>query len=73
MTSIGGPKESKEKLLATIVQTTILYAAPIWRNALKYQKCNSIVPPIQKKMNNIVRTIPLHFWHNRESLKQIGI
>ena len=34
MPNIGGPRESKRRLVASVVNSKLLYAAPVWRSAL---------------------------------------
>ena len=34
MPNIGGPREAKSRLVASIVNSKLLYAAPIWTSAL---------------------------------------
>ena len=34
MSNIGGPREAKRRLVASVVLSKLLYAAPIWANAL---------------------------------------
>ena len=34
MPNIGGPREAKRRLVASVVNSKLLYAAPIWTNAL---------------------------------------
>ena len=35
MPNIGGPRQSRRKLLSSVVSSTILYAAPIWSQAME--------------------------------------
>ena len=35
MPNIGGPREAKRKLVASVVLSKLLYAAPVWANVLK--------------------------------------
>lgn len=35
MPNIGGPRQSKRKIVSTVVSSLILYAAPVWSEALK--------------------------------------
>ena len=35
MPNIGGPKEAKRRLLASVVHSKLRYAAPVWANALQ--------------------------------------
>ena len=35
MPNIGGPREAKWRLVASVVHSKLLYAAPIWANALQ--------------------------------------
>ena len=34
MPNIGGPREAKRRLVASVVNSKLLYAAPIWTSAL---------------------------------------
>jgi len=38
MPNIGGPKEPRRKLLVSVVQSVILYGAPVWGPSLEYSK-----------------------------------
>jgi len=38
MPNIGGPKESRRKLLVSVIHSVILYGAPVWGSDLKYSK-----------------------------------
>ena len=35
MPNIGGPREAKTRLAASVVHSKLLYAAPVWANALQ--------------------------------------
>ena len=35
MPNIGGPREAKRRLVASVVHSKLLYAAPVWTNALQ--------------------------------------
>ena len=35
MPNIGGPREAKMRLVASVVHSKLLYAAPVWANALQ--------------------------------------
>ena len=35
MPNIGGPREAKRRLVASVVHSKLLYAAPVWANALQ--------------------------------------
>ena len=34
MANIGGPREAKRRLVASVVNSKLLYAAPVWTSAL---------------------------------------
>ena len=35
MPNIGGPREAKNRLVASVVHSKLLYVAPVWANALQ--------------------------------------
>ena len=55
MPRVGGPSSSKRRVLATVVQSVILYGAPAWEVALKYQKYVRLL-----RMSDIRHTRALH-------------
>ena len=48
MPNIGGPRSSKRKLLASVVQSQILYAAPIWHTAMEKPKLKQRLLSLQR-------------------------
>jgi len=38
MPNVGGPREARRKLLASVVHSIILYGAPVWGPSLEYSK-----------------------------------
>ena len=50
MPNIGGPGENRRKLLATVMESVILYASPVWSEALKVKKFNYMVNKAQRKI-----------------------
>ena len=52
MPNIGGPRETKRKLLAGVVNSKLLYAALVWTSALNYHA-------IQKKLLSAHRSVLL--------------
>lgn len=38
MPNVGGPKQSKRQVIARVVSSTILYAAPVWSGSLEVQR-----------------------------------
>ena len=34
--NIGGPREAKRRLVASVMHSKLLYAAPVWANALQH-------------------------------------
>lgn len=49
MPNIGGPKQARRTLLATVITSILLYAAPIWHEALK-------VASYRREMVSVYRT-----------------
>ena len=52
MPNIGGPREAKRRLLAIVVNTKLLYGAPVWTSALNNHA-------IQKKLFSAQRGVVL--------------
>ena len=52
MPNIGGPREAKRRWVASMVNSKLLYAAPVWANALQNHA-------IQKKLFSAHRLFPL--------------
>ena len=52
MPNIGGPKEAKRRLVASVVHSKLLYAAPVWANALQNHS-------IQRKLFSAQRGVAL--------------
>jgi len=50
MPNVGGPSTEKRKLLATVVQSQLLYASPIWFSALRHEKYKTKLSSPQRKM-----------------------
>ena len=50
MPNIGGPREAKRRLVASMVNSILLYAAPVWTSALKNHA-------IQKKLFSAQRGV----------------
>ena len=50
--NIGGPREAKRRLVESVVHSKLLYAAPVWANALKNHA-------IQKKLFSAQRLVAL--------------
>ena len=50
--NIGGPREAKRRLVASVVQPELLYAAPVWASALQYHA-------IQRKLFSAQRSVAL--------------
>lgn len=51
MPNIGGPKTNKRQLLMTVVQSQLLYAAPIWASVLVFERNIKILEFLQRKMS----------------------
>ena len=52
MPNIGGPREAKRRLVASVVHSKLLYAAPVWANALQ-------IHAIQKRLFSAQRSAAL--------------
>lgn len=50
MPNVGGPAAEKRKLLTTVVHSQLLYAAPIWCDALRYEFNKKKLASPQRKM-----------------------
>nr|CAI5850898.1 unnamed protein product [Callosobruchus analis] len=49
MPNVGGPSTSKRQMLNTVVQSTLLYGAPVWYRALKREKHRQTLDRAQRK------------------------
>jgi len=62
MPNVGGPKPSRRKLLATVVENQLLYAAPIWSGSLVFQNHRQLILAPQRRMAirvaSAYRTVP---------------
>ena len=52
MPNIGGPREAKRRLVTSVVLSKLLYAAPVWANALQNHD-------IQRKLFSVQRSVAL--------------
>ena len=52
MPNIGGPREAKRRLVASVVHSKLLYAALVWANALQNHA-------IQRKLFSVQRLVAL--------------
>lgn len=50
MVNIGGPVSSKRKLLAQVIDSLFLYAAPVWRDALEVGQVRGIVESCRRRV-----------------------
>ncbi|EFA13619.2 Putative 115 kDa protein in type-1 retrotransposable element R1DM-like Protein [Tribolium castaneum] len=48
--NIGGPRDSKRKVLCSAVQNIVLYGAPVWEKALETKKQYTAIHKLQRKM-----------------------
>lgn len=53
MPNLRGPSENKRKLYGSVVQSVVMYAAPIWSRRLNKSKA------IQRSLKNIQRTLAI--------------
>ena len=49
MPNIGGPRQSRRKLLTSVVSSVLLYAAPIWSPAMKVDTYTRKITPIYRR------------------------
>lgn len=49
MPNIGGPSSKKRKVLANVVSSILLYAAPVWTHGLKIRRHRNRVASVQRK------------------------
>ena len=52
MPNIDGPRKAKRRLVASVVHSKLLYAAPVWANAVQYHA-------FQKRLFSVQRSVPL--------------
>ena len=50
MPNIGGPREAKRRLIASVVQSKLLYVAPVWTSAIENHA-------IQRRLILVYRTV----------------
>jgi len=50
MPNVGGPSAAKRKLLTTVVHSQLLYAAPIWCDALQHEVSRNKLSSPQRKI-----------------------
>ena len=43
MPNISGPREAKRRLVASVVHSKLLYAAPVWANALQNLHAHRVI------------------------------
>jgi hypothetical protein len=55
MPNIGGPRPSRRRLYSTVVNSTLMYGAPIWSAALQQEKKRATMARVQR--NSALRTI----------------
>ena len=50
MPNVGGPRSSKRRVIGGVINSIILYGAPIWCSAMKIQKYRNMLLQLQRKM-----------------------
>lgn len=62
MPRVGGPRSAKRRLLANVALSTLLYAAPVWNEAIQYKKYEHLLEKVTRKMALLItaayRTAP---------------
>ncbi|XP_031328523.1 uncharacterized protein LOC116159635 [Photinus pyralis] len=51
MANTGGPNEWKRRVLASAVDTVILYGCEVWGRVMKTKKAKDVVDKVQRKMS----------------------
>ncbi|KAJ8912476.1 hypothetical protein NQ315_014576 [Exocentrus adspersus] len=51
MPNIGGPRESKRRLLSSVIHSQILYAAPVWEGIVNNKGLTQKLTSVQRTMN----------------------
>lgn len=46
----GGPCKAKRRMLGAVAESVILYAAPVWLDALKFGNCLKEIEGVQRKV-----------------------
>ena len=50
MPNVGGPRSSKRKIIAGVVNSIVLYGAPIWEGALRHRKYREMLLRVQRRV-----------------------
>jgi len=62
MPRVGGPRSAKRRLLTNVALLTLLYAAPVWNEAIQYKKYEHLLEKVNRKMALLItaayRTAP---------------
>lgn len=48
--NVGGPRSSRRRLVASVVDSMILYAAPVWRGALEVKQLRGITESTRRRI-----------------------
>ncbi|KAJ8910519.1 hypothetical protein NQ315_012816 [Exocentrus adspersus] len=51
MPNVGGPRASKRRLLASVIQSQVLYAAPVWHRVTENKKLIRKLAGLQRRLN----------------------
>nr|CAI5852388.1 unnamed protein product [Callosobruchus analis] len=70
MPNVGGPGSHKRQLLYTVVQSTLLYGAPVWKKAMDTKLHSSKMLRIQRKM--LLRVTSAYRTTSAEALQVIS-
>ncbi|KAJ8929643.1 hypothetical protein NQ314_017650 [Rhamnusium bicolor] len=49
MPNIGGPSSQKREVLNGVIQSIVLYGAPVWKRALQRKRYRNMVDGVQRK------------------------
>lgn len=62
MATVNGPRASKKRLIANAVQSVMLYAAPIWKEAVEHRKYAKMLEGVNRRLAIMIaagyRTVP---------------
>lgn len=50
MPNVGGPRQQKRRLLASVAESTVLYACHVWADVLRHRKYCNLINKLQRKI-----------------------
>lgn len=49
--NVGGPRQSKRRVMSSVVYSILLYAAPVWRKAINIAKYRKLTEKVQRRIS----------------------